>query len=253
MATHYNTGPPPSSGGGILGKIGGAVGGVVKGAWDWLGRAIGSHGDAIGTGVANIYGQQQTNAANAKQAREQMDFQERMIARQEGFQERMSSTAVQRHVADLRAAGLNPALAFSSAGASSPAGAAAAGAQAHMEDAISGGVSSALASKQAKATMDATRAQALEVQRQTQFGYQTQEDEKRRIAAEAASAEQANRTSAALEESYKAQTDATRTGTALQRLQIPRAQAEAGMWSSEIGGTILPWAQSAAQLFRGFR
>lgn len=214
---------------------------------------LGNHGDAIGTGIANFVGQQQTNASNAKQAREQMEFQERMVARQEGFQERMSNSAVQRHVADLKAAGLNPALAFSSAGASSPAGAAAAGAQAHMEDAISGGVASALASKQAKATIDATRTAAMKTQSERILLDRTMPDLQRRAAAEASSAEQANRTSAALEESYKAQTDAARVGALLQRLQVPRAEAEAGMWSSDIGNAVLPWAQSAAQLFRGFR
>lgn len=67
---------------------------------------------ALAGDVMQYEGQRDTNAANRDIANTQMQFQERM-----------SSTAYQRATADMKAAGLNPMLAYSQGGASSPAGA----------------------------------------------------------------------------------------------------------------------------------
>lgn len=81
-------------------------------------------------------GQADANRINIDLAREQMKFQKDMAHSAEDFSERMSNTAYQRKVADLRAAGLNPALAYESGGASSPAGVTAGGSQARVENTV---------------------------------------------------------------------------------------------------------------------
>ena len=100
-------------------------------ALDWL-----TAGASLVGGLLGFEGQEQTNQANSAQSAAQMEFQERM-----------SNTSYQRAVADMQKAGLNPMLAYSQGGATTPGGS-----QAVMGNSAAAGVASAQAAIQQSLT-----------------------------------------------------------------------------------------------------
>lgn len=111
-----------------------------------IGGVVGSVGDAasgIGS-IAQMFGPD-PNMMNRQNAQAMMDFQERM-----------SNTAHQREVADLRAAGLNPILSAKHGGASSPTGATSTSVDVLSNRAIAG-ANTAIAAKRVDAEVDAAR------------------------------------------------------------------------------------------------
>ena len=100
---------------------------------------IGSVLGAVGAGLGFI-GQQQTNQKNWDIAQAANAASAEQAAAQMAFQERMRKTQYQTAVEDMKAAGLNPMLAYTQGGAGTPTGAMGSVSTATMKNALGAGV-----------------------------------------------------------------------------------------------------------------
>lgn len=198
-------------------------------ALDWLGA-----GASILGGVMNMFGAGNANAANASMAREAANFNWNSMMENQRFQERMSNTAYQRSMMDMRNAGLNPILAYSQGGATTPGGMGASMQAATMQNTMEGlgeGVSSA--------AQKAKDASAVEVNRE--------------VAKNTASQTDLNKANEVLAKSLdaKAQADTANSAANLQKIQeeIENVRQTRGL----IGAQTSSAAASASQASQNAR
>lgn len=131
---------------------------------------------ALISGGASLLGGFASNSSAKSNNKRMIAFQREMADKQMAFQERMSNTAHQREVEDLRAAGLNPILSGTGGmGSSSPTGSV--GSTPQFENEASAGISSALdalskisSAMLTNAQTDKTKAEKQNVEQSTNTG-----------------------------------------------------------------------------------
>lgn len=122
-------------------------------------QSLSKVGESILAGGMSMIGSMFGNASQQASARQAAEFNAREAQLNREFQQRMSDTSYQRATADMRAAGLNPMLAYTQGGASTPSGSTGSMQAMQMESALGKGVSSALDMRRLRKEIDATDSQ----------------------------------------------------------------------------------------------
>ncbi|AXH74694.1 MAG: DNA pilot protein [Microviridae sp.] len=145
------------------------------GGGSWISSALGAAGSAFGGPVGGLIGSVVGGLFGKKGASSQNKAAAKAAAAQMAWQERMSNTAHQREVADLRAAGLNPILSANKGGASTPSGA-----SYSPVNEMDSAVSSAKAGRMAAVELENALAQTKLLEAQTQKTQAETETERNR-------------------------------------------------------------------------
>lgn len=222
---------------------------------------------ALGGAYLGYKGQKSANATNISIMREQNAFSAEQAARQMAFQREMSSTSYQRGVEDMEKAGVNPYLAYSQGGASTPGGASGSGSGARVENEAGAmlGTASAVAQvlqgfqniSQSKAQEELILATAAKTREETlgnAFHTALMQNQIGKLAtSQDVDSEQADSLRQALRLSratFSEDVARRKAESALTQMEIPKSQAEAEFWKTDFGEAT-PFIRALMSIFGG--